>query len=345
MIFFLILGSHIGNATPVHGTLYLGDEVGENEITLTLSAFTFASSQTTIYSGTIDFEMILEGGAVTGFKMSGGTIDATDSSFVFESPFIFSQMVNVIDYRAVPKSLNGMETLVTPGIFDANQHVFFFNEGRTVSDGTFGASESFVSDDPFNANGITTGSIILANPQLVTSTITGGEIATKYDVDFLVTLDSMSFPDPDDLTSFIETVGIVTARGQVMAYTHPFYDWAANNFPEAGNALAFTADMNGDGVADGISWALGQPVGFQETLELTYQKAEHQMQLILPDTGTRAPVSIQTSRTLALGSWMNVEGSDLSTGENPLLIGTNGPVTVSLPVGSKGFYRLSTTKP
>ena len=343
----LFLGSYFGNATPVNGTLNLGEAAGENEITLALSAFGFESVRTTVYSGVIDLELVLdlEADSVTGFQMIGGAVEATDVSFLFESPFIFSQTVDTIDYRALPKSLSGMEILANPGVFDATEHVFFFNEGRTVSDGTFGPSESLVSDGPFDAAGTTTGTISLTRTQTVSSTITGGEIAIYYDADFSVSLDSTSFPDPEDESTFIDTRGTVTAGGMIIVYLHPFYEWASESFPEAGDALAFTADANGDGMADGISWALGQVAGFQETVDLTFQNEEGQLQLILPESGTRAPVTIQTSQTLAPGSWVDVEGAAVSTGENPIPSGTTGPVTISPGSASAAYYRLWAIKP
>jgi len=342
-----ILGGVPGQGELVDAVLQLGESSGENEITLELSAFNFTSTRTTIYSGTIDLDLMVDFDTheVTGFEMAGGSIDASDVTFLFESPPFFSQTVDTIDYQAVPLSLDGFEAFASQGVFDANKHVFFFNEGRTVSEGTFGESETLVSDNPFNAAGTTTGTIDLLNPVSAFSTIDGELISVNYDVKFSVSLDSKSYPDPEDETTYVDTSGTVTAGGQVTAYTHPFFEWATRSFPEAGNALAFSADANGDGMADGISWALGQEVGFDEPLDLVFQGSGQQLGLHLPESGTRALVTIQSSTTLAPGNWVDVADDDLSGQENPLPINSSGIVTISPTAISKGFFRLKATMP
>ena len=347
IVALLVFGIVPGWGGQVDAVLQLGDASGENEITLELSAFTFTSTRTTIYSGTIELDMMVDFQAhkVTGFGMAGGQVEASDVSFLFESFPIFSQTVDTIDYKGVPLSPDGFETFASPGVFDANKHVFYFNEGRTVSEGSFGESESLVSDGPFNAAGTTTGTIDLVDPLSVFSTINGELISVDYDVKFSVSLDSKSYPDPGDETTYVDTTGTVTASGQVTAYTHPFFEWAVQSFPEAGNALAFTADANGDGMMDGISWALGQEVGFEQALDLNFQSPGQQLQLDLPKDGTRAPVTIQTSGTLAPGSWVDVADEDLSNGENPLPVKSSGLITISPSAASNGFFRLKATMP
>gem|GEM_PF-5619112 len=323
-------------AAPV--TLSLGDDPGENviEITATVNG-SLMDTQMTTYSGEIIAEVEVTSEEVTEFEMSGGSITASDVTFLFEVPMLFSQMSGFESLKATPVSPNGVEVLATPGKFSAVDHYFLFNEGCVTLEGNLVNSKSLVMDDPFIAAGTSTGEITLASPQAVISPLNREVIGTEYEVSFQLPLNATTSDSDGTFTLTRETSGTVTARGTMIDYVHPFYEWAAANASEAGAALAFEADTDADGMPDGVAWALGFAAGDQsKSLSLSYDEAEKMLTIILP-SATRAVVTVEKSETLDPRDWAPVSGMA------PLPVASVDPVKIPTAGVTKAFYRFSAT--
>ena len=327
-----------GLLTAAPSRLVLGEAEGENELTMefTVSGLVKASDDL-IYSGEIltDLEIDIETDSVVGFEMTGGQIEATDTSFLFSSFLFGSQLLELEDMRALPMSLEGKEVLEVPGQFDANQHVFEFNEGMAISSGDLENSTSDVASGPFFANGVTTGSVLLSNKEVFLSTLTGEVVSYSYDVDFSVVMDALSkFGSGLDALD-VETIGTVTAAGKVEFGATDFFNWQMKHAPDVGLALAFDADANGDGVADGLTWALGFEAGIRVTQTLRIDPSEGSLEVLLGDAGVRSAVMIEKSVNLGVDSWEPVQ---------ELGVGTKGEVMISLNTNDVCFYRLSVSE-
>ena len=129
----------------------------------------------------------------------------------------------------------------------------------------------------------------------------------------------------------------MTATGTTTFYSHPFYEWASANVPDAGTAISFTSDVDRDNQPDGISWALGFEAGAPT------KQLEHSLN---PDTGeltfalpgpTRADLALQQSTTLESADWTDVPGFD------SIPAGRTEPIVLSVTVAPKRFYRFATS--
>lgn len=329
-------------------TLILGDSVGENLIRINLQyAGIFQDEQPTTYSGTIEVELEIdtESDEVKAFEMTGGQISATDMNFNFDAGFFGSQNILLLDAKATPMSPDGSEVLVDPGVFSAPKHVFEFNEGRSETSGSFGEGEANIADDPFFANGETTGTIDLSNKRELLSSLDGRAIAQAYDVAFSVDLDSSSTSELDGQEVTIDTQGVVTAEGVVRVPANDFFDWAFLNAPDAGLALGFRADANLDGVVDGVSWALGHPPAERHSEVLRFNREENRLEIGISPLGTRAALRIMTSESLSADDWSEVPAEQISVGVNPIEVGESGEVFVNITGGDRRFYRIEVIEP
>ncbi|YCM42683.1 hypothetical protein V2O64_15325 [Verrucomicrobiaceae bacterium 227] len=323
-------------ASPV--VLTLGELADENVITIKATVNnTLSDTDTTVYSGTIEVDLTVVEDLVTTFEMTGGLISATDTSFLFEIPDSFSQTVTFESAKATPVSINGPETLANPGQFSAVDHSFLFNQGCVLSDGSFGASKTNISDDPFEAAGSNFGTITLDTAYEVRSSINNALLSTNSPVHFALVLNSTVTNGDETFNITTETTGTVTASGTLRTFSHPFYEWATSNAPLAGTALAFSADADLDGQPDGISWALGFAAGApSKYLPLQQNATTGELSFALPGT-TRSPLTLQKSTTLAPDDWSPV------TGFAPLPAGSSGTHTLPPDPASKVFYRFSAT--
>ena len=130
-----------------------------------------------------------------------------------------------------------------------------------------------------------------------------------------------------------------------IAPADPFVTWTEDN----GIAGAsFDGDENGDGVANGLQWALGldastapfsallQPVGDTgATVDFT---------VTLPAGGSAAEISVLVSDDPETNPFAPLTSGSVSTG-NPIPAGTTSTVTISLPKNAMGFVQLSVSAP
>lgn len=319
-----IIGLSVSGAAGVPATLVLGDGDGENVINIDLQyAGIFRDEQPTTYSGTMDVDLLIdtESDEVTSFEMTGGRISATDMSFNFDAGFFGSQNILLLDAKATPMSPEGAEILTTPGVFSAPKHVFEFNEGRTETSGSFGDDEGDIADEPFFANGETTGTIALSNKRELRSMLDGKLIAVEYDTAFSVDLGSSSTSEVDGQEVRVDTRGVVTAAGAVRVPVNDFFEWAFQNAPDAGLALGFGKDANLDGVVDGVSWALGNAPGARVGEVLRFNREENRIEIVIPPTGTRAPLRIMASGSLAADDWDEVRPGRFRPGKTRFWLG------------------------
>lgn len=322
----------------VEAILTLGSGVGVNEIEINATiGGAVSDTATTTYSGTIEVALEVSDHQVSSFHMTGGKVSSSDTGFTFEVFPGTAQNVDFVDLAAAPTSLTGAEALGVPGQFSASLHVFRFNEGCLVSTGAFGDSKSLVAENPFDAAGTDLGQITLSAPTTLLSTLTSEPIATEYAASLSLPLNSTVTDASSGLSVVTVTTGTVTAEGNVLVYAHPFYEWATENAPEAGLAIAFDADANGDGVSDGLAWALGHAAGTTARLpDFSWDAVQEEFVFTLPET-TRHPITLEASDDLSADGWLPLAGFD------PIAPETVGELRI--PRGEKNtrFFRFSSS--
>ncbi|MEM9079353.1 MAG: hypothetical protein AAGC74_01535 [Verrucomicrobiota bacterium] len=303
---------------------------GVNEIQLDVTVNGILRTETSTYAGFLEADLEISGGQVVGFELTGGEVAASDVVFDFGFPNVFAQTVEFEDLRALPLSPNGKENLAVAGQLTASEHVFLFNDGCLLTVGDFSNTKALVSEDPFVAGGTGSGAVILSGVQSVFSSVNGLLIGASYEVGVSLPLDSTTSTNELGIAYQQVTTGTVTASGVVVDYVHPFYEWAALNAPDAGTALSFEADANGDGFGDGLAWALGFEAGSAgQGIEVSYDESGEEFLIHFPEV-TRVEIELE-------------EAEDLDFSSPTVMMipaGTAGPLAVSMAGRSKGFVRL-----
>jgi len=323
--------------------LTLGSRPTENQITLsyTIQSLVTASDQSQ-YSGSIETELEVDwlNDVVTDFEMTGGLVCTTDATFFFDFGTFGSETIELFNLKATPQSPSGSESLSPPGVFDANLHNFEFNQGQVVVTGDFGEGERGVSDEPFIAAGLTTGQIELSERVEHLSTLTGEPVRVDYRADFTLDLDSNFSSDESGLLIEGSTTGLIIASGPVEIPTSDFHAWFFEHSPSAGFAVSFSTDGNQDGVADGLTWAAGFSAGSRN---LGFWSVDSLSQTLSfePDTaGTRMPIMVEMNKGLEPDDWEEVPAGWVSSGQNPIVAGASGLITITPSSESRAFFRL-----
>jgi hypothetical protein len=226
--------------------------------------------------------------------------------------------------------------MVTPatGSFAANQHRFDIDQG-TISGTAFGAAvnETFTPQNPASGTGNGNGSVVL------TPTGISG-IYQNYSVTVTMpVLINDSFVSGNN-TVAVTATGNLKGTGTLQVPRTAYLAWTiAQNIPNA----PFNGDANGDGVSNGVLWALGlnansNPLPF---LPRSNPAVPRGFIVPLPAGGTAAPILIQSSPHLA--TWSPAAG--VSPVANPLPAGTRGTVTIAPDGSPRRFFRLLVTEP
>ena len=108
----------------------------------------------------------------------------------------------------------------------------------------------------------------------------------------------------------------------------PYELWVTDNsIPGA----VFGDDHNGDGVTNGILWALGLDATDNPLPDLPVA-AGSTVTFTLPAGGSAGDLFVEGSDFLESG-WVDLAGETISTGVNPIPAGSTGTVTITLPTG------------
>jgi hypothetical protein len=332
-------------AIPASTTLTLVNQPGMNQITVTVAPVVplvnASSSATTTLTGTVQafFDINPATGQTSELTLLNGRANGTNMNFVRNIFLVGGYNITVSNLSAAINTITppGVVTPAT-GSFAANQHRFDIDQG-TITGTTSGAlagdpiNESFTPENPASGTGSGNGSVVLVH--------TGDSgIYRNYTVTATlpVTIND-SFVSGTNTVNVTAT-GTVRASGTVQVPKTEYLAWTLDQgIPNA----PFAGDPNGDGVSNGLLWALGLNANSNPLPYLPRPNPAQPGGFIvpLPPGGSGAPILIQSSPNL--GTW----GPAGAVGPvaNPVPAGTSGNVTVAPDGSPKRFIRLQVTEP
>lgn len=323
-----------GAAEANRGNLVLVTEPGSNQLAITLKVDLFGSqTKTSTVSGTLDarFAMDPATGRNPEFTILSGAVSATPVSFLLRN-FLLGSIT------ASSTTLGGTVSTTTPpglldpatGTGDASQHRFVIHQGSVSGSALGNPIATDFASNPATGSGSGTASVSLTR---IGSTPTRAvfEVVASVPV-------SLSQPIPNDygLNATFSATGTLKAKGQISVPLTPYLAWTET---EGIEGAGFAADPEGDSVGHGLLWALGlghrdQPAPWLPQADPT---APQGFVLRLPDTGSRGPIHLEESTTLAPGSWRPVAAGALPGLANPLPVGTRGEIRIA-PSGDRTRY-------
>lgn len=333
-----------GNATLPLTTPAAGVNRLNVTVTGTASGQTATDTETTDVTGTIDSSINADPttGATTQMTITSGNISLSNMNFVLRVFVI----VTVADVTT--SGLGGTAFTLAPpapvtpnasgGTFDASLHSILINRG-TVSGTALGnpVNEDFATS-PFGGAGSGTGTIAMV-AGVADSTHRTFQATVTVPVDFTDTVDLGGTPVT------IRGQGSIRAAGPIRIPLNAWIDWTSAN---GLSGASFSSPIAPGAAPLGLAWACGYPADVPAvTLTPVIQRASPAPRsiLTLPASGTRGPVWVEFSNTLAAASWSVAPASSLSNGANPLPIGTQGTIIVQLPASGRVFTRLRAQQP
>ena len=329
-------------AIPANTTLTLVSDPNFNRITVTVNpGFGFADTEVTTLTGTAQafFDVNPANGQTSELTLVNGRANGTNMTFS-KSNFFGGYNITVTNLSAAIYTI-APPGLVTPatGNFAANQHGFDIDQGNingTTSGGLIGSStitESFTPQNPASGTGTSTGSVVLVH---------AGDSGMFRNYNVTVTL-PVSIIDSfvtGAITVNLTGTGNVKAIGTLQVPRTEYLAWTvAQNIPNA----PFNGDPNGDGVSNGLLWALGLNANSNPLPYLPRSNPAVPRGFIvpLPPGGTGGPILIQSSPHL--GSW--APATAVAPVANPIPTGTSGNVTIAPDGSPRRFVRLLVTEP
>lgn len=330
-------------AIPANTTLTLVSDPNFNRITVKVDPGAgLDDTDVTTVTGTVQayFDVNPANGQTLELTLVNGRANGTDMNFARTAIF------NLAAYRINVTNLStAIFTITPPGVvtpatgqFAANQHRFEIDQG-IVSGSTSGLignntiNETFTPQNPASGNGTGTGMVVLT---------AAGDTGIYRNYTVTVTL-PVSIADTILAGSngvAITATGNVKAAGTLQVPRTEYLAWTiAQNIPNA----PFNGDPNGDGVSNGLLWALGLNANSNPFpyLPRPDPAAPGGFLVPLPAGGTAAPILIQSSPHLATWS----PATAVSPVANPIPAGTSGNVTVAPDTSPRRFIRLLVTEP
>ena len=338
------LPAFTGNGTLTLVTPATGVNKLNVTVTATASGQTTSDTQTCNATGTVNGSINADPatGATTQMTLTSGNISLSNMHFVLRVFLV----VTVADVTT--SSLGGTAftpappALVTPnasgGTFDASLHRILINRGTMSGTALGNPVSSDFATSPFGGAGTGTGTITM---------VAGAADSTHRTFQATVTI-PVDFTDTQNLGGTpvdIRVQGSIKAAGPIRIPLNAWIDWtSANGLAGA----SFSSPVSPGGAPLGLAWACGQAANVPATTHTpAIQSASPAPRAILtlPPSGTRAPVWVEFSNSLAAASWTVAPASSLSNGANPLPTGTVGTITVQLPAGGRRFTRLRAQQP
>lgn len=348
-LFFLLLLqislSSPGSATPALAQLTTVNENNFNQITLEFEPPVLPNGEdTTTLSGTIEVlleidpatDQVSEMTIVDG-EIEGSPVEISESAFLIGSYDLESSILGASLVTLDPPGLVDPDS----GEFDSSQHSFTVTSGTlggNISAPLLGLDENLSFDFaelPVGGTGLGAGSVTL--------TPTGATPASKsYEVIVLLpiavdqTFEAEGFEIPIRVNGTAKLVGPATIE---IESEDPFVAWTEQNGIAGATQLE---DANGDGVPNGLQWALGLDASDSPFPHLLRPDgttaATVDFTLALPDGGTGAPLTVVTTTDPEL-PFTVLDPASVSSG-NPIPQGTTGSVIIALPKGERGFVQL-----
>jgi hypothetical protein len=323
-------------AIPASTTLTLVNDPNFNRITVAVDPGSgLGDTEVTTLTGTVQAALNIDplAGTTSELTLTNGRANGSNMTFS-RNIFVANYTINVTGLSAA------ISTLVPPGLvtpatgqFAAEQHSFSIDQG-TISGSTGGLignntiNESFTPANPATGTGTGTGTVVLTS---------SGDSGIYRNYNVSVTL-PVSISDEflaGTIPVAITATGTVKATGTVQVPRTEYLAWTvAQNIPGA----PFEGDANGDGVANGVVWALGLGANANPRPHLPrpHPSVPGAFLVPLPPGGTVAPILIQSSPQL--GSWSAASG--VLAPANPLPAGSSGNIAIQSNGSPTRFIRI-----
>ena len=330
---FLMLSGGALAQVRVNTVLTLSDAPGVNVLNVTLSALGIEDEEESDLSGTVNATLAIdpETDQVSEFTLSSGDLTATDMSFSLGLGPISVADVDLSGIKAtIATTLQGF---VTPGSgqFDASLHQVTLYEGSITGSAITGEVDENFTESPVTGAGAGTGTVTLSR------TGAEGNVVT-YDILVVLPLE-FSNPLQDGVDVLVNST--VQMEGSIEVPLDPYLGWAElNGIPDA----PFEEDHDGDGIPNGLLWALGYNANDRPSLFTPDLFIPGQVDLIVDPgpVGTRAPVFVEGN--FDQGGWTLLDPFLLLGFENPVPVGEDWPIVIFLS-GDRNFVRLRVEKP
>lgn len=315
-------------ATNGTGTLNVVTQTGFNimNVTVTPSIASGSTKQTTL-TGSVVAKIAADPltGACTALTLSGDNLFMTNLSYSWLLGLAKLQIQNMGAYASTVDAPSPVTPNSSGGSFDGSLHKLIINRG--TASGIAGADFSVT---PINGKGTGTGTLTM---------VAGESTATHrtYMVTLVIPVDFTDIVNEGAAT--VRVQGTLKSTGTITFPVNEFIGWTdEKGIPGA----SFTDPLTVGAAPLGMAWAAGleptTPVGLV-TPAIQSTPSDTSATLMLPETGTRAPLWIESCTDLLKGVWSPVAGTYLSTGANPIPAGTMGPVTIQMGTGPSLFIR------
>jgi len=333
VILFGVLSGHASAQVRVTTSLSLSEEPAANVLNVTLSALGIEDEESSDLSGAVEATLEINPGMdqVSKLTINSANLSATDMAF--------SLMIGQISVAEV--NINGIEATIATsqvgrvdpatGQFDAGEHEVTLNEGIITGSSIVGEVNENFSANPVSGAGSGTGEVALSRMAIEGNTVTYN-VVVVLPVEF-----SNSLQDGVD----VRVSSIVQFEGEIEVPLDPFASWAElQGIADA----SFEGDHDGDGVPNGLLWALGYDADARPTLFDADPLIRGQVDLIVEHgpAGIRAPILVEGNFSQA--GWAALDPFLLLGFENPIPVGELLP-TVVLLSGDQNFIRLRVEKP
>ncbi|HUF61696.1 MAG TPA: hypothetical protein VMN36_06445 [Verrucomicrobiales bacterium] len=320
-----------------------------NRFEITLDAGLASDSDTVDLSGNISGTLTLDPdtGQASAFTLSGGAlriapIHVTLTLFGFTLADVVSSEVVAVPSTPLAPGLVDPAT----GEFDAAQYEVLLISGILTSTGQI-EGEIDIAEEDVSGTGLGTGTIAL--------TETGRDAASvTYEVEVTLPIDFEDEIDDDEL-SFGATVsvqGTIFAAGPVTVSLDgggevpSFDEWLAE---QGLTGAEFDEDSTGDGIDNGVRYALGIPVGQVPGGGFPAMEEAGGMVTFawpLPASGSLAAVAVEELLDSVAGTWGLVDAAQVIGGMNPLPAESTGSIVVQRPAGGENtVLRLRASQP
>ena len=323
-----------GWALPVRGetVLTLSPDQGVNALTVTLGAGAITDDQTSQLSGTVNSSLMIDPATdeVSDLTFNSADITATDMRFLLGLGLIADVTISEVeaDLATFPSGFVDAAT----GQFDATQHQVTLDEGAISGTSLVGQVDENFTENPVSGTGNGTGTVTLTRT---------GVAGNLVDYDVLVVL-PVQFSHPLQQGVDVLVEGTIELQGVITVPLDPYLAWTeANGIPEA----SFEGDHDGDGIPNGLLWALGYAADERPTLFSPDLFFPGQVDFFIEpgSRGTRAPIVVEES--IDLENWFEMDPFLVQGFENPVPAGTEWPFMITLSGGSAGYARLRAQKP
>ncbi|MGB1130523.1 MAG: hypothetical protein ACPG4K_10765 [Haloferula sp.] len=274
-------------------------------------------------------------GTTSELSLTEGRIVGSDTSFTggdFFSSYTI-QLSNLGGRVFTPSPPAPVDP--STGSFDASLHGFEIDQGSVT-----GSVRVFLATTPIETN-FTPGESVAGTgvgTGTVTLTETGSsDLSKSFDVVASLPVDITEVTDANGQPVTVRAVGTINMTGSVTVSTDPYLAWTIENGIEGAGG---NADSNGDGVPNGIAWALGYDAQSNASVSLPRLIEEQPgwFQIQLPPNGTAAPITLLSSQDLVNEN--PIDPNRLSNLANPIPAGSLGTITIEASSQPREFIRM-----